>query len=74
MGLYDSLHDEGRSYGPLPGHYALQASIPEEERCQSCEGLTLVKFMNSDFGPNQGQDWRTCITCRGTGRKDSGRR
>jgi hypothetical protein len=58
----------------MPGieAYRQRALLLKEEWCPTCEGLKLVRTQNSDFGLTQGQDWRECWDCGGSGRRDRG--
>lgn len=60
-----SLRDSG--YKPAPGFeaYTYRESIPENERCTSCDGMGTRRTRNSMTGI----DWETCRTCSGSGRK-----
>ena len=55
-------------YPPELWRYEYRATFPESERCPTCEGLGIYQWRNSDFGPEEGKDWRECWICNGSGR------
>lgn len=53
----------GLTGAPELSAYKKQASIKEEERCTSCQGLGTQRVRHSMTGV----DWRTCHACHGSG-------
>jgi hypothetical protein len=60
-----SLFDTGERDFPEIQDFEKQAKIPEEERCESCEGLGVVRWRHSMNGP----DYKICFGCHGSGSK-----
>jgi hypothetical protein len=60
-------------YAPGIEDYKRREKIPEDERCENCDGLGSVRFRHSGcFGnsdPRGSKDWHSCWACDGTGRK-----
>jgi DnaJ-class molecular chaperone len=60
------LFDNGNRDAPGIPNYQQQLDIPLLERCESCDGLGLVRWRFS-FLANK--DWKVCSFCQGHGRK-----
>ena len=58
-----NLFDTGNRDAPSRWAYEHRESIREDQRCDVCEGLGVVRWRHSQVG----NDWRTCFACRGTG-------
>jgi len=61
------LFDE-TGYREAPGipQYQQQLDIPLLERCESCDGLGLVRWRHSFLAS---PDWKVCSLCQGDGHK-----
>lgn len=65
-----TLFDDGMRSCPGIDAYRNQESIPEAERCESCEGIGLVRIQFSGcMGRRSSKDWRVCWSCNGSGRR-----
>lgn len=62
--MCNGLFDTGDREGLTTAHFKQQASIPKKDRCLHCEGLGLVRWRNSYFGP----DYKVCFWCSGNGK------
>lgn len=61
-----SLFDTGIRDGCTIHDYHQQSQIPEEERCEHCKGLGVVRWRCGGTGEG---DYRVCFFCDGDGRK-----
>jgi hypothetical protein len=65
------LFDDGSRVEIPREAYVQQESIPKEERCDHCDGIGMIRILYSGcFGGQRGKDYKVCLSCHGSGRKD----
>lgn len=62
---------ETRRGAPFYRDYEDRELIAEQDRCERCEGLGVIQFLNIDFSlnPDEDKEWIICYNCYGTGRR-----